>query len=490
MRTIGAGRPVEPQWPLERRTERTTMEKPPETLDLFEREEPPGPGRGAPLADRMRPRTLDEFVGQEEIIGPGTILRRMVERDHLVSVIFWGPPGSGKTTLAAVLAHHLNARFVTMSAVTSGVKDVKAVVEQAQHDKRRGQRTILFIDEIHRFNKAQQDAFLPHVERGTIILIGATTENPSFDINSALLSRCRVFVLRQLRPEEVDVILRRALADGERGLGALGLTVDDDAIDALAALADGDARIALNGLEAATNAVESGDRQITRQLAIEALQRTHYDYDRAGEGHYNLISALHKSVRSSDPQAAMYWLARMLDAGEDPRYLARRMVRMAMEDIGLADPRALSVALAAYQAYHMLGSPEGEIALVEAIVYLATAPKSNALYGALDVAMADARKYGSLPVPLHLRNAPTQLMKELAYGKGYVYDHDAPDRYSGQECLPSELADRVYYEPTEFGFEKTIAERLRWWAKLRADRRAEAARSEESKPNDEGQGGE
>lgn len=428
--------------------------------------------RTAPLADRMRPRSMDEFVGQTQIIGPGTILRRMVEQDRLVSLILWGPPGTGKTTLAVVLANHLDARFVTMSAVTSGVKDVKAVVERAAHDKAEGRRTILLIDEIHRFNKAQQDALLPHVERGTVIFIGATTENPSFDVNSALLSRCRVFVLGRLAAEEIEVIVRRALADEERGLGGLGLTVDEEAVDALAKMADGDARIALNALEAAAAAVGDSDRHITKQLAIEALQQRVYDYDRAGEGHYNLISALHKSVRSSDAQAALYWLARMIDAGEDPRYLARRMIRMAVEDIGLADPRALSVALAAHQTYAMLGSPEGELALAEAVLYLATAPKSNAIYVAFDAAMGDAREHGSLPVPLHLRNAPTQLMKDLGYGHAYQYDHAAPDRYSGQECLPDELRGREYYEPTSFGYEKTVAERLRLWADLKAKRRA------------------
>jgi len=433
--------------------------------DLFDRVEKPD--TTAPLADRIRPRTLEEFAGQRHIIGEGALLRRMVEQDRLVSLLFWGPPGTGKTTLAFVLARMLNARFVTMSAVTSGVKDVKAVIERAAMEKRRGRRTILFIDEIHRFNKAQQDALLPHVERGTVIFIGATTENPSFDVNSALLSRCRVFVLKQLLPEDIEQIVRRALADRDRGLGGLEFVMDDDAVDALAKLADGDARIALNALEAAANVVAAGDRHITKQVIIEALQQRTYDYDRAGEGHYNLISALHKSVRSSDVNAALYWLARMLDAGEDPRYLARRMVRMAVEDIGLTDPRALSVALAAHETYHMLGSPEGELALAEAVIYLATAPKSNATYVAFGKAMADAREFGSLPVPLHIRNAPTKLMKDLGYGDGYQYDHDLPDRFSGQQCLPDELAGREYYEPTEQGYEKTVAERMRWWAELR-----------------------
>jgi len=423
----------------------------------------------SPLADRMRSRSLDEFVGQHEIVGHGTVLRRMIEHDRLVSLIFWGPPGSGKTTLAAVIAHHVNARFVTLSAVTSGVKDVKRVVDQAAVEKRTGRRTVLFIDEIHRYNKAQQDALLPHVERGTVTLIGATTENPSFDLNSALLSRCRVFVLKQLTEEDLTVILKRAVENVDRGIGGRGVEIDDDAIGALAKMSDGDARIALNGLEAAVNAVEASDPHVTRQLAIEALQRTHYDYDRAGEGHYNLISALHKSVRSSDPQAALYWLARMIDAGEDPRYLARRMVRMATEDIGLADPRALTIALDCYETYHMLGSPEGELALAECVVYLASAPKSNEIYAAFGKARADAREHGSLPVPDHLRNAPTKLMKEIGYGSGYQYDHDLPERFSGQRCLPDKLEGKVYYTPSNFGYENTIAERMKRWEELREE---------------------
>ncbi len=435
-----------------------------------------GQGHDRPLADRMRPGTMDEFVGQEDIVGEGTILRRMIESGRLVSIILWGPPGSGKTTLAAVMANHLDARFVTLSAVTSGVKDVKAVVEQAELDRSRGQRTVLFIDEIHRFNKAQQDAFLPHVERGTITLVGATTENPSFDVNSALLSRCRVFVLKQLTPEHLRTILERAMRDPERGLGASGIHASEDALDALAEHSDGDARVALNALEAATNSVTG--ETVTRELALEALQQTVYDYDKAGEGHYNLISALHKSIRSSDPQAALYWLARMLDAGEEPLYVARRLVRMAVEDIGLADPRALSVALAAHQTYQMLGSPEGELALAECAVYLATAAKSNAVYAAFSRALDDAREHGSLPVPLHLRNAPTQLMKDVGYGEGYQYDHDTPDAFSGQQCLPDELARSSYYEPTRYGYEKTIAERLEWWARRRAERRRDRGTDE------------
>lgn len=430
-----------------------------------------GDSRNRPLADRMRPRTLDEFVGQPEVVGPGTVLRRMIEGDRLVSLVFWGPPGSGKTTLASVIAHHVKARFVSLSAVTSGVKDVKRIVDEAALELRTGKRTVLFVDEIHRYNKAQQDALLPHVERGTVTLIGATTENPSFDLNSALLSRCRVFVLKQLTPDDLTTILRHALEDTERGIDSSQYVVDDDAIDALATLADGDARIALNGLEAAANSLGEEGGSITRELAIEALQRTHYDYDRAGEGHYNLISALHKSVRSSDPQAALYWLARMIDAGEDPRYLTRRMVRMAIEDIGLADPRALNIALDAHQTYHMLGSPEGELALAHCAVYLASAPKSNAIYVAFGAALEDARKHGSLPVPNHIRNAPTRLMKDLGYGKDYQYDHDLPERYSGQECLPEKLIGREYYTPSDFGYENTIAERMKRWEELKAQLR-------------------
>jgi putative ATPase len=424
-----------------------------------------------PLAVRMRPTNLDEFVGQKDIVGPDTVLRRMIEQDRLVSLILWGPPGSGKTTLAAVIAGHVAARFVTLSAVTSGVKDVKRIVDQAAIEKQTGSNTILFIDEIHRYNKAQQDALLPHVERGTVTLIGATTENPSFDLNSALLSRSRVFVLKQLEVPDLQTILHRAVEDETLGLAAMGVAVDDDAIDVLSEMSDGDARIGLNGLEAAAHSVMSGARHITRDLAVEALQRTHYDYDKSGEGHYNLISALHKSVRSSDPQASLYWLARMIDAGEDPRYLARRMVRMAVEDIGLADPRALNIALDSYETYHMLGSPEGDLALAHCVIYLASAPKSNSVYAAFSAALADAREHGSLPVPEHLRNAPTRLMKDIGYGKGYQYDHDHPEHISGQECLPEKLHGKNYFEPSNFGYENTITDRMRRWDELRIERR-------------------
>ena len=445
------------------------MSSDPQNLNLFAGES--DAASQSPLADRMRPRILDEFVGQEEIIGKGTILRRMIEQNRLVSLIFWGPPGTGKTTLAAILAQETGSQFTTLSAVTAGVKDVKAAVNRAEIELRNGVRTILFIDEIHRFNKAQQDAFLPHVEKGTVILIGATTENPSFDVNSALLSRCRIFVLKRLSEEQLSEIVQSAIDDTERGLGALNLTFDSDVVQALAHASDGDARCALNALEAAVNATADTDRHITRSLVLEALQQATYAYDKDGEGHYNLISALHKSIRSSDPQAAIYWLARMLDAGEQPLYIARRLIRMASEDIGLSDPRALSVAIAAHQTYQILGSPEGELALAEAAVYMATAAKSNAVYAALNKAMQTAREHRSLPVPMHLRNAPTKLMSELGYGDGYSYDHDCPDAFSGQECLPDELAGEVFYQPVEMGYEKTISERMKWWESLREERR-------------------
>jgi putative ATPase len=444
---------------------------PDEHLSLFGKSVDETPA--SPLADRMRPRTLNEFVGQDEMVGEGTVLRRMIERDRIVSMILWGPPGTGKTTLASVLANHLNARFIALSAVTSGLKDVKEVVQQAEIHRRGGVSTILFIDEIHRFNKAQQDAFLPHVENGRITLIGATTENPSFDVNSALLSRCRVFVLKQLDEEALQSIIRRAISDPERGLGETGMNVDDDAISFLAARADGDARRALNALEATANSLgdDAADRHVTRELIASALQQATYDYDKSGEGHYNLISALHKSVRSSDPQATIYWLARMLDAGETPLYITRRLVRMAVEDIGLADPRALTVALDAHNTYHMLGSPEGELALAHAAVYLATAPKSNAVYTGFSAALADAREHGSRPVPMHLRNAPTGLMKGLGYGKEYRYDHDEEEGYSGQQCLPDELDGTEYYRPTGHGYEKTIGDRMDWLQSVREQRR-------------------
>ncbi len=441
-------------------------------LDLFpgaEPRRPPGGGiadensPAAPLATRMRPRTLDEFLGQEHLVGPGRILREMIERDDLQSLIFWGPPGSGKTTLGRIIADRTNAAFVAFSAVTEGIPRVRQIIAEAE--KRlsiTGRRTILFCDEIHRFNRAQQDAFLPHVEAGTIILIGATTENPSFEVNSALLSRSRVLVLEALSEPDIRTICERALADSRRGLAAARVEADDDALDLLAHAADGDARGALSALEIAASIVRRGGR-ITREIAAEALPRRYARYDKSGEEHYNLISALHKAVRGSDPDAALYWLARMLDGGEDPLYIARRLVRMAVEDIGLADPRALSVSIAARDAYHFLGSPEGELALAEATVYLATSPKSNRIYKAFGQAWRLARDTPAEPAPLHIRNAPTRLMKDLGYGRGYRYDHDEPDAYAPQEYMPESLAGRRFYEPSGRGFEAEIAKRLEYW---------------------------
>lgn len=429
----------------------------------------------APLATRMRPRTLAEFLGQEHLVGPGRVLREMIERDELQSLIFWGPPGSGKTTLARIIADRTDAVFVPFSAVTEGVPRVRQIIAEAEERLRAtGRRTILFCDEIHRFNRAQQDAFLAHVEAGTIILIGATTQNPSFEVIGALLSRSRVLVLEPLGEEQLRTICERALTDGERGLGRTGIEADPKALDLLARAADGDARLALAGLEVAASLVGASGR-ITLEVAAEALPRRFARYDKSGEQHYNLISALHKSVRGSDPDAALYWLARMLDGGEDPLYIARRLIRMAAEDIGLADPDALSVAVSAKEAYHFVGSPEGELALAEAAVYLATAPKSNRLYTAFGQAMALARETPAEPVPLHIRNAPTRLMKELGYGAGYRYDHAEADAYAPQEYLPEQLEARRFYKPSGRGFESEIARRLEaWMERRRAAQRGEA----------------
>ena len=414
-----------------------------------------------PLADRMRPRTLDEFVGQEHILGPGKPLRVQIERDDTGSLLFWGPPGVGKTTLAKIIAGMTHAEFIEFSAVLAGIKEIKQVMADAERARQYGTRTIVFVDEVHRFNKAQQDAFLPYVEKGSIRLIGATTENPSFEVISALLSRCRVYILKALSEEQIVSLLQRALAEKERGLGELGLTADEDALKKIAAYSSGDARSAYNALEvAATLAQEKKDKRITDALATDALQRRVLLYDKAGEEHYNLISALHKSVRNSDPDAALYWLARMLEAGEDGLYIARRVVRMASEDIGLADPNALAVTLAAREAYDFLGMPEGNLALAQAVVYLCAAPKSNALYTAYGAVQQDVEQTAQDPVPLHLRNAPTSFMKSVGYGAGYQYAHDLEQKVADMQCLPDNLKDRTYYHPTEEGIEKRIKARL------------------------------
>jgi putative ATPase len=422
----------------------------------------------APLAARMRPRTLDEFVGQQHLLGEGKPLREAIERGRVGSMIFWGPPGTGKTTLARLLAQYTDRAFVPFSAVTEGVPRVREVVaEAAERLQAEGRGTILFVDEIHRFNKGQQDAFLPHVEAGTITLVGATTENPSFEIVGALLSRTRVFVLQPLEPADLEALVRRALADAERGLGSRALAADDDAVALLATLADGDARRALTALEAAAEAVGEGGR-ITADAVRDAVQRRVPRYDKGGEEHYNIISAYHKALRGSDPQGALYWLARMIEGGEDPMYIARRTVRFAAEDVGLADPQALRLAIAARDAYHFLGSPEGELALAEAAVYLATAPKSNKVYEAWNAALDAARQTPADPVPHHIRNAPTRLMKELGYGEGYQYAHAVPEAYIPQEYLPERLRGTSFYEPGPFGFEREVAKRLAWWAEVRA----------------------
>ncbi|MBN1572268.1 MAG: replication-associated recombination protein A [Deltaproteobacteria bacterium] len=444
-------------------------------MDIFEHKAEKEIRRSAPLADRIRPRCLGEFVGQEEILGEGKLLRRSIEADELTSMIFWGPPGTGKTTVARIIAEKTRARFVSFSAVTSGIKDVKEVVAGAKEDRKySGLRTVLFVDEIHRFNKAQQDVFLPYVEDGTIILIGATTENPSFEVNSALLSRCRVYVFSSLKPEEMKLIIEAAIGDAERGLGDLPIVIDDEAVDHLASQSHGDARIALSGLEIAvknTPPGEDGRIAVSLLTVEEAMQKRALMYDKGGEEHYNIISALHKSVRDSDPDAALYWLMRMLEGGEEPLYIARRLIRMAVEDIGIADPRALSVAVAAKETYHFLGTPEGELALAEAVIYLATAPKSNAVYSAFIRAKEDVKKYGALPVPLVIRNAPTRLMKDIGYGKGYKYAHDFEDARVDQKRLPDELAERVYYRPTDRGYEGRVKE---WLDEFR--KKVEAAR--------------
>ena len=415
----------------------------------------------SPLAARLRPRSLEEVTGQEHLIGPGRILRRLIENDMLSSMIFWGPPGVGKTTLARIIANHTKASFIDFSAVTSGIKDIKEVMIKAEENRRYGDRTVVFVDEIHRFNKAQQDAFLPFVEKGSIILIGATTENPSFEVNSALLSRCRVFVLKPLGTEDILRILKRALTD-ERGFGELNVKADDELLGIIAEFSNGDARSALSILEIAVmnSDVKNGSYIVTKDIIEQCTQRKNLLYDKNGEEHYNLISALHKSMRNSDPDAAIYWLARMLEAGEDPLYIARRIVRFASEDIGIADSKALELAVACYQACHFLGMPECNVHLTHAVVYMSISPKSNAVYMAYNYAREDALNTLSDPVPLNIRNAPTRLMKELDYGKGYKYAHDFKDKLTDMQCLPDSLLGREYYKPTEEGLEAKYKARL------------------------------
>lgn len=438
--------------------------------DLFSADIP------SPLAERMRPKTLNEFFGQSDVVGEGKILRRMLEQGSLESsLIFWGPPGCGKTTLAHIIAEKVETNFVFFSAVTSGIADVRRIVGEAgQRLNYNGRRTILFVDEIHRFNKAQQDAFLPHIENGTIILIGATTENPSFEVISPLLSRCRVFVLKSLGEDEIAGILRAAIEDRERGLGNRKIEADGEVLGYLAHLSNGDARIALNALEMSIASFPgAGPVTLTRHSIEEAVQKRSILYDKKGEHHFNIISALHKSLRGGDPDAGLYWLARMIEAGEDPLYVARRLVRFASEDVGNADPQALQVTLAAMEAVRFIGMPEGKLALAQAVTYLALAPKSNSMEKAYIAAAKDVEEHGPLPVPLWIRNAPTRLMKDLGYGDGYIYPHEDTEAVVAQEYFPEEIAGRRYYEPVERGFEREMIKRLEYWRRLRDKKKEE-----------------
>ena len=427
-----------------------------ETLTLFEN------NLSQPLAARLRPQTLDGYVGQTHLLGRGKVLRRLIESDQISSMIFWGPPGVGKTTLARIIANTTKAAFIDFSAVTSGIKEIRAVMQKAEGNRQCGEKTIVFVDEIHRFNKAQQDAFLPFVEKGSIILIGATTENPSFEVNSALLSRCKVFVLQELKTDELVQLLKRALTD-EKGFGSQQINIDDELLEMIAVFANGDARTALSTLEMAVlngDVDNSGATTVTRETLEQCTSKKSLLYDKTGEEHYNLISALHKSMRNSDPDAAVYWLARMLEAGEDPLYIARRVTRFDSEDIGLADPKALEIAVAAYQACHFIGMPECSVHLTQAVVYMSVAPKSNALYMAYEHAKRDAAKMLAEPVPLVIRNAPTKLMQELNYGKGYQYAHDSADKLTNMQCLPDSLLGTTYYKPTTQGLEARVKARL------------------------------